>query len=48
MLEEGYAITGLALLCVRDGEEFNVPGEAVAMLSKTLLDAGDAVTVLAA
>jgi hypothetical protein len=45
--EEGFAITGLAVLCVDPNREFNLPGEALAALSKSLSESGDAVTVYA-
>ncbi len=45
--EGGYAITGLVLLVSDPEEEFDVPVELVAVLSKILADTGDVVTVYA-
>lgn len=43
--DRGYVITGLAILCGNLDQDINIPIKAVAALSKSLLDAGDAATV---
>ncbi|MBN1652718.1 MAG: protein kinase [Deltaproteobacteria bacterium] len=43
--EEGYAITGLAVLRIDPDREFNLPAEAIIAMSKSFLESGDAVTL---
>ncbi len=46
--DHGQAITGIAVLVLEPGREFRFPGEAIASVSKSLLDAGDVATVYTA
>jgi tetratricopeptide (TPR) repeat protein len=46
--EDGYAVTGMAVLIMKEKKNFVYPTEAVNALSKSLHEAGDAFTTLAA